>query len=380
MATIEPYAAADGTKRYRVRLRVDGKTTSKRGFLTVRDAKRFAAEVEVAKNRGEYVAPSAGRITVGDLAARWLADSVRIKSTTRAARESAWAHRVGPRWAHVTAADVRPSAVRSWVAGMVVEGVGAASIEAALLVLRNALETAVEDRALAINPAAGIKAPRRQQERRGYLTVGQVQRLSDEVGKHRDNDRTAVRFLALTGLRWGELAALRVGSFDMLRRRVTITEAMAEVKGKSVVSSPKTHEKRTVPFPSALAGELAALMVGKGRDDLVFTSPEGDWFRVSTFRTRVFARAVARCQVDDPDFPTVTPHDLRHTAASLAISAGANVKSVQTMLGHASAAMTLDTYADLFPDDLDAVAERLDVVWRAECVQIVSTGAATPTA
>ena len=90
MATIEPYTAADGSKRYRVRLRVDGKTTSERGFVTVRDAKPYAAEVEVSKLSGRYVAPSAGRITVGDLAARWLADSVRIKSTTRAARESAW--------------------------------------------------------------------------------------------------------------------------------------------------------------------------------------------------------------------------------------------------------------------------------------------------
>ena len=55
----------------------------------------------------------------------------------------------------------------------------------------------------------------------------------------------------------------------------------------------------------------------------------------------------------------MTPHDLRHTAASLAISAGANVKAVQRMLGHASAAMTLDTYADLFDDDLDYVADAL---------------------
>jgi integrase len=55
----------------------------------------------------------------------------------------------------------------------------------------------------------------------------------------------------------------------------------------------------------------------------------------------------------------VTPHDLRHTAASLAVSAGANVKAVQRMLGHASAAMTLDVYADLFDDDLEAVATAL---------------------
>ncbi len=61
-----------------------------------------------------------------------------------------------------------------------------------------------------------------------------------------------------------------------------------------------------------------------------------------------------------PIMPRVTPHDLRHTAASLAISAGANVKAVQRMLGHASAAMTLDTYAELFEDDLDSVAVALD--------------------
>jgi integrase len=67
--------------------------------------------------------------------------------------------------------------------------------------------------------------------------------------------------------------------------------------------------------------------------------------------------------------PRVTPHDLRHTAASLAVSAGANVKAVQRMLGHASAAMTLDLYADLFDDDLEAVATALDKA-RTEAKQI----------
>jgi integrase len=65
-------------------------------------------------------------------------------------------------------------------------------------------------------------------------------------------------------------------------------------------------------------------------------------------------------QETDADFPAMSPHDLRHTAASLAVSAGANVKAVQRMLGHASAAMTLDVYADLFDDDLDAVAVALN--------------------
>lgn len=82
--------------------------------------------------------------------------------------------------------------------------------------------------------------------------------------------------------------------------------------------------------------------------------------RSGNFRRRQFAAAVAACQAADPDFPAMTPHDLRHTAASLAVSAGANVKAVQRMLGHASAAMTLDVYGDLFDDDLDAVAIALN--------------------
>jgi integrase len=65
--------------------------------------------------------------------------------------------------------------------------------------------------------------------------------------------------------------------------------------------------------------------------------------------SRWFAKAVIESGV-----PRTTPHDLRHTTASLAVSAGANVKAVQKMLGHASAAMTLDIYADLFDDDLEA--------------------------
>jgi integrase len=73
-----------------------------------------------------------------------------------------------------------------------------------------------------------------------------------------------------------------------------------------------------------------------------------------------FMSAIGRVQAEYKDFPRVTPHDLRHTAASLAVSAGANVKAVQRMLGHASAAMTLDVYSDLFDDDLDGVAEALD--------------------
>jgi Phage integrase family len=69
----------------------------------------------------------------------------------------------------------------------------------------------------------------------------------------------------------------------------------------------------------------------------------------------------------------LTPHELRHTAASLAVASGASVKAVQRMLGHASAAMTLDVYAGLFEDDLDGVADRMAALGRAAVAQPLPT-------
>jgi len=290
------------------------------------------------------------------LHAKWLGTQGHLKETTVATRAFAWSGYVEGRWAAVAVADVQSSDIRAWVQQLAAGGAKPATIENALSVLRQILEMAVDDRRIPRNPCMGVKSPRRQHRARGYLTHRQVELLAREVGEY----AIVVRFLAYTGLRWGEMAALRVESFDMLRRRVNIREAVAEVKGRVVWSSPKSHERRSVPFPAFLAEPLAVLMMGKRREDLVFTSPGGALLRVSTWRPRVFNVAVQRLQAADPAYPTVTPHDLRHTAASLSISAGANVKAVQTMLGHASAVLTLDTYADLFPDDLEQVSVALD--------------------
>ncbi len=387
MATIESYETKAGT-RYLVRYRTpDHRQTKKRGFTTKRDANAFAVTTETAKLTGDWIDPSAGRVTVGDVYDQWRASSGHLKASTAATREVTWRVHTGPKWSGVTVGKVQTSTVRAWVAQMVTDGAGTATIENALGLLRMVLETAAEDRRIPRNPCAGVKVPRREHRQRGYLTHIQVQELADETG-----EPDVVQFLAYTGLRWSEMAALRVSDFEMLRRRVHVTRAVVEVKGALVWGSPKTHERRSVPFPKFLVPLLAARMVGKGRNELVFTSTEGAVLRVSTWRPRVFKPAVVRLQerateqrnqeelefdhATTPEFPTVTPHDMRHTAASLAISAGANVKSVQTMLGHASAAMTLDTYSDLFPDDLEAVSDALDLArTRAQCAQNVPTDA-----
>ena len=319
------------------------------------DAQIWLDEMTAAQVTGSYVTPKAGLISVADLYAKWLGTQGHLKVTTVATREYTWSAHVEHRWSRVALADVQTSSVRSWVQDMVAAGAGAATVENALSVLRQVLALAVEDKRLARNPCAGVKAPRREHRPRGYLTHIQVEALAREITEY----GSVVRFLAYTGLRWGEMAALRVDSMDMLRRRVNVQRAVAEVKGQLVWSTPKSHERRSVPFPRFLSDELAVLMVGKRRDDLVFAAQNGGVLRLSHFRPRVFAPAVDRLVVT-AEFPRVTPHDLRHTAASLAISGGANPKAVQTMLGHQSAALTLDTYADLFPDDLELVSAALD--------------------
>jgi integrase len=150
---------------------------------------------------------------------------------------------------------------------------------------------------------------------------------------------------------------------DLLRRRLTVAETLSEVSGHLVWGTPKNHQVRSVPIPSFLADLLAEVVYMKYTDDLVFTTWRGKPLRNLNFRRDVFDKAAS-----DAGLSGLTPHELRHTAASLAVSANANVKAVQKMLGHASAAMTLDVYSGLFDDDLDGVAARLD----AECHPIAT--------
>jgi integrase len=290
----------------------------------------------------------------------WLASQGHISAKTAATRKSVWHSRVQPQWGDVAVADVKTVPIRAWVAKLVADGVGVPGIENAFGLPRQVLAAAVEDHRMPRNPCEGVRLPKRKHADRGYLSHPQLAALAAAV----DRQPEVVRFLAYTGLRWGEMAALRVQDFDMLRRRVNVSRSVTE-SGGLVWSTPKTWERRSVPFPAVLADELAALMVGKGRDELVFTHLRGGALRNSNWRARVFEPAVKKCRKADDTFPIITPHDLRHTAASLAVSAGANVKAVQRMLGHAKASMTLDVYADLFDEDLDSVASNLDAATRS---------------
>lgn len=220
--------------------------------------------------------------------------------------------------------------------------------------LAGILDDAVRDRMLAANPARGVALPHRAKRRNVYLTAEQLHSLATESGRY----GSLVLLLETAGLRWGEAAALRARDVDFLRRRVVLHQNAVAVGGTTHVGTLKTGHSRTVALPQFVLNELAATCVGKERDELIWPARDGDYLAPPTSKSWL-SGAVERCQKADKTFPRITAHALRHTAASLAVSAGANVKVVQRMLGHASAAMTLDAYADLFDDDFTAVADKL---------------------
>lgn len=355
MAVVAAYETKQG-KRYRVRYRTpENRQTDKRGFRTKRDAERFANTVEVAKMRGEYVNPSDARRTLDDLGQAWLnRQKGHMKPSGFAVMETTWRVRVQPRWGQVALGDIKPSAVGHWITelGQTSENVKAikpATIKRAHYVLSQILADAVTDNLISKNPAAGLSLPKASRKTPVYLTHQDVAALADAAG----GNGTLVLLLAYTGVRWGEAIGLRVTDLDMLRKRALIHENAVQSGTGIHVGTPKAHKQRSIPLPEFLVAPLARKCEGRARTDLLFG--EGEHLRRPHPVSGWFAKAVAESKV-----PRVTPHDLRHTAASLAVSAGANVKAVQRMLGHASAAMTLDLYADLFDDDLEAVATALD--------------------
>lgn len=341
--------------RYR---KPDRTQTKKRGFRTKRDAELFLATIEVSKAEGKYIDPVAARQTISNLGADWLTRQSHLKPSAYRPVEIAWRVHVEPHWGSTAVSDVRKTAVQAWVSELTTgtadrPAKGATTVIRAYGVLAAILDDAVDDRRVLTNPARGINLPRKVRKRHVYLSHEQVHELAAE-----SKYPTLVLVLAYCGIRWGEAAGLRVKDLDMLRRRLRIEENAVEVGSRIEVGTPKNHKRRSVPFPKFLAEPLAQQCVGKSEDDLVFPGADGSHMR----NTRVhdenrgwFYGALKRSGV-----PMITPHDLRHTAASFAVSAGANVKAVQRMLGHSSAAMTLDVYADLFDDDLDAVAAALD--------------------
>jgi len=353
--SISAYDTAAG-KRYRVRYRKpDTSQTDKRGFKTKREAELFLASVTISKAKGEYVDPTEGRRTVAHFAKQWQAERLTpLKPSSRHAMETAWRVHVEPKWAGRSVSGIKQGEIAEWVTHLTDEQrKSAQTVRRIMFVLSGILTIAARESAIPRNPAAAVALPAKRRKAPRYLTHQQVATIAAAATD--DNHRLLIEFLAYTGLRWGEAAALRVRHLNMLRKRINIEDNAVLVKGVYEIGTPKSGQARTVPMPQHQVTQLMRHCEAKTVDAFVFSDGAAP-IPYPHATSGWFVGAVRRARTIDPTIPAITPHDLRHTAASLAVSAGAHVKAVQRMLGHASAAMTLDVYADLFDDDLDAVA------------------------
>ena len=314
------------------------------------DAQHWLEEVASQRITGTWVDPKRSRMTVGELADTWVKTPAWTEST-RARNESILEKHVKPRWGSVKLSDVHHEDVQAWATELASSGIAGGTVRKIVGVLSGILRLAVKSNRLAVNPAKELSLPKQSLARRRYLTAGEVEALASAADDH----SLKIYVLAYCGLRIGELSALRVRHVDMLRRRFRIEESVTEVNGELVWSAPKDHQRRSVPFPAFLADDLSLELAGRGPDDLVFTSSRGAPLRVRNMRRDWFDLAALAAGLEG-----LTPHELRHTAASLAVAAGASVLAVQRMLGHDKPSTTLDVYSDLFDADLDDVASRLD--------------------
>lgn len=352
MATIEPYETKKGKRWYVRYTKPDRTDTKRRGFKTKRDATLWLNSIEVSKADGNYIDPSKGKVTVGELAVSWRDRQSHLKVTTSTGTEQALRIHVLPEWSAARINEIRRTDVANWVAKLS-KARSPSVVLRAHGVLLGILEDAKDDRLIHRNPASGLdNLPRRRKTEHVYMTHAQVQRFAEG-----SNGRDCLVYVACyTGLRWGELAGLTAGRVDLKKRRLRVVENVVYVQRKHHVQSPKTHELREVEYPGFLDALMSEQLDGKGVDDLVFPAPMGGYLRHARSNERWFKQGKEASGAS----LKLTPHDFRHTAASLAVQSGANVKAIQRMLGHASAAMTLDTYADLWDEDLTVVANALN--------------------
>jgi integrase len=366
----------DGKPRYEVRLRgPDGRSLSKT-FRRRDDAVRWEREKLRERDRGEWVDPTAGRITLREYAEVWQREVVHLEASTRRIYADNLRLHILPELGDTPLARLTTEDLRGWLSALMVKPqtrgharpglprptLSPGSVHQIYRTLHRVLEAAVDDDRLGRNPLRGVKPPKLPRHSMRFLSHDEVAGLAYEVG---EQYRALVLVAAYCGLRAGELRGLRRSSIDVLRRTVTVTEQLVELKGGGVVfAGLKTaSSRRSVPLPGLVAEALEAHLderVAPGADALVFTTAEGAPIRLENFRRRVWAPACDRAGLGH-----VRVHDLRHTTASLAIAAGADVKVLQRMLGHASAAMTLDRYGHLMPGQAEAVAARLDEAARA---------------
>lgn len=354
MSHVRKAASGKWEARYRG---PEGREHSKR-FKTKREAMQFLERVGTDRQRGEWREPGLARVRLEDWALEWWATTVNLRASSRARDDSYLRNHVLPVFGATPLGRISQLDVRAWVAELTASDMAPATVHKAYQTLAKVLRAAVDGGLIAQSPCRSVNLPRIEQEEMRFLTPGEIVALSEAVA---ERYRAMVLFDAYCGLRMGELAGLRRGRVDLLRRQVRVIETAVEVKGRLIFDAPKTRAgNRTVPIPPSVADRLDRHMTeftDAGPEALVFPGADGGALRANAWRSRYWRPAIRATGL-----APLRPHDLRHTAVSLWIAAGASPKQIATWAGHTSVAVVLDRYGHLLPGREEAVLAALDVL------------------
>jgi integrase len=349
----------------------DGQERSK-AFDRKAEAQRHITDVTAALTTGSYADPKRGAVTFATVAEPWFDSKSGLKPKTRAGYRSLLDVLVLPRWGATPLRDITHADIQAWVHTLATDpaarrrkaskadddakGLSAARVVQAYQVVDQVLRYAARAKFISVNPATDVQLPRIDTPEKAALTHDQVRQIADASGEL----LTMVYVLGYGGLRYGEIAALRVGDVDTKRRRVKVSRSVTAVAGMGMVEgTTKTHQARSVPLPEFVMNLVAAQVKRRSPADLVFPYHDGSWMPRDWFALRLDKAGVS------VGLPGITPHILRHTAGSLALASGASVVTVQKLLGHLSPITTMNVYAHQLPDDFDNLATAMDAAARA---------------
>jgi len=310
----------------------------------------------------------AGSLTVGEHVTRWLEDSARgtVRVSTFERYEQITRLHVVPALGVVKLKSLTPAHLRNLYRERLDAGSAPASIHKLHTLLHKSLAQAVNDGLIPRNVSDSLKLPRIDREEIDPLTAEEANRLIEAAAGDR---LEAVYIVAIhTGLRQGELLSLRWEDLDLEADALRVRRTLTRTKGTYSVGEPKTKKSRrtvrlTTGAVAALRGHLERQLEEIDRlgslyqpGGLVFASETGGIINPSNLRNRSFAKLLRRAGLPaDTRF-----HDLRHTCATLLLSRNVNPKVVSEMLGHATIAITLDTYSHVLPDMQEKAAIALE--------------------
>jgi integrase len=242
---------------------------------------------------------------------------------------------------------------------MMESGLSPSSVNATYRTFARIMATAEIDGLIGRSPCVGVPLATETSHREmHFLDHNDVARLADAV---EERYRALIYTAAYTGLRWGELAALRVDRVNFLRGTAHVVEALTEVNGRVQLGPTKTGAHRAVSLPRFLV-EMLSEQVARhpSPTGLVFTSAEGTPLRRNFYR-RHFKPAVVQAGLPEG----LRFHDLRHTCAAMLIAQGAHPKEMQERLGHSTIRLTFDRYGHLFPSLDDRLRDGLEAGYRS---------------